>query len=81
MPTSTHEQRVRRQAKRLGFLLRKSRRQNHRINSGGDFMLIQRSRGCVMGSQFEASLPGIEKFLKSQVAAAPTAVRHRGTPR
>ena len=71
MPTSTHEQRVRRQAKRLGYLVRKSRRRN-RINSGGDFMLIEQSRGCVLGCQFEASLDHVEKFIRS--AAAPNAM-------
>ena len=75
MPTSTHEQRVRRQAKRSGYSVRKSRRRQYRLNSGGDFMLIERSRGCVLGSQFEASLLDIEKFLEPRAAAAPNAIR------
>ncbi len=65
--TKTQEQRVRRLARREGYLIRKDRRalcpDNH-----GEFMLVDiRHGGAVLGWHYDASLEEIEWYLTSDV--------------
>jgi len=58
---AAQETRMRRKARRLGYIVRKSRKRN--IAGQGKFMLLDSRRACVLGSWYNATLDEIEVFL------------------
>jgi hypothetical protein len=57
------EGRVRRMARRRGYLVRKSRR-SVSLDNFGNYMLVESQRNLVaLGSRYEAKLDDIEAFL------------------
>jgi hypothetical protein len=60
------ESRIRREAKRQGYAVRKSRTRNVHGNDLAEFMLIEVNRNCcVLGERFDASLEDIQNYLSS----------------
>jgi hypothetical protein len=62
------ENRIRRLARRHGWVLRKSRSRKYvpTMNDRGEFMLIEADRNLVvLGERFNASLDDIESFFSS----------------
>ena len=59
------EQRLRRQAKRQGIVLRKSRVRVHQTADDlGEYMLLDaRFNSCLAGSRFDMTLDDVEKYL------------------
>jgi hypothetical protein len=58
------ENRLRRQAKRLGLVLRHSRARHVHVDDFGDYMLIDADGNYVVaGSRFELSLTAVQEFL------------------
>jgi hypothetical protein len=67
MSDKAHESRVRRLAKRRGYLVRKSRQWKyipHANNYGGYMLVLLNCNAVVLGSRFEATLNDIEHFFK-----------------
>ena len=65
MSDKTKEDRLRRQAMKLGYAIRKSRSHNLHADDFGEYMLIDASGNfVVLGSRFNATLDDIESFLK-----------------
>lgn len=68
----TQESRIRRLARRHGYLVRKSRARKYvpTMNDFGEYMLIEPNRNLVvLGERFNASLDDIETFFSSPKAA------------
>jgi hypothetical protein len=61
MESSTRESRVRREAARIGYHVRKSRKRD--FDHDGKFMLLDDRRACVLGSWYDATLDQIESYL------------------
>ena len=63
MLRSMNESAVRGRARRLGYLVRRSRRQPS-CDNYGDYMLVEAGRNlCVLGGRFDATLEEIADFL------------------
>ncbi len=63
-PDKVRENKTRRHAERLGFMLKKSRARNWNINDQGGYMLVDISTNVVIqGSRFDWSLSDIEGYL------------------
>ena len=60
---------VRRRAKRLGYLVCKSRQQNTDTNSG-DFLLLDKINRVILGERFDATLEDIDIFLKESCSTS-----------
>jgi hypothetical protein len=66
------ENRVRRVARRQGYVVRKSRARKYvpTMNDRGEFMLIEANRNVVvLGERFNASLDDIDSFFRPRKAA------------
>jgi hypothetical protein len=66
------EARIRRRARRHGYVVRKSRERKYvpHSNNFGDYMLIQADRNVVvLGERFNATLEDIEAFFAAPKAA------------
>lgn len=62
---TTQESRVRRRARREGFMVRKSRAWPNYLDNHGEFMLVDPSYNIpVLGYRYDASLDDIEAFLR-----------------
>lgn len=60
------ESRIRYEAKRRGYAVRKSRARNIHADNLGDFMLVKYPENyCVLGERFNASLEDIRNYLDS----------------
>ncbi len=72
MPDRNREVRIRRLARRHGYVLRKSRARKYvlTMNNQGQFMVIQARRNLVvLGERFDASVDDIELFFSSRKAS------------
>lgn len=59
-----YEDRVRRLARKRGFILRKSRAPVLHANNHGEYMLVDTANNCVaLGGQYDASLEDVVAFL------------------
>ncbi|WP_204807794.1 hypothetical protein [Mycobacterium riyadhense] len=70
----TLENRLRREAKRRGYLLRRSRSRNPHADDHGLYVLVNDSRGCLPGAQasFSAFARGEGMTLAGVEAELPT---------
>ncbi len=76
MPTSTsstdaaRESRVRRLARRQGFLLRKDRARSFSLNHQGGFMVVDSNRNAIVaGERFDLDLGAVEAWLAEDESA------------
>lgn len=70
MPTHDENQ-MRRQARRHGYVIRKSRERKHvpNLDNHGDYMLLSSDTNFpVLGFRYDATLQDIDVFLKGEVA-------------
>ena len=58
------ENRVRRHAQRLGYLLHKSRAKRLHIDNHGLYMLADDRNHLVLGARFDSDLDEVEQYLK-----------------
>ncbi|WP_440408717.1 hypothetical protein [Neorhizobium petrolearium] len=73
------EMRLRRFAGQLGYRIAKSRARSIHATNHGEFMLIENvGNFAVMGSNYDATLEGLEQFLRLDAQVNGVVLRERG---
>ena len=59
----THENRLRRQARQKGYVIKKDRAKSRNINHQGGYMIMSFNNTIEAGEKFNLTLDDVEKFL------------------